>query len=76
MTLAPSGAKIQFIGGGASAPPLGVNMICAYTKTLAGHCSIESMRSSDYCYYHQKVVDGLIETDEQNAVLDLPTLKT
>lgn len=50
--------------------------MCEYTKTVAGHCNQQALRNNDVCYYHNKVREGLIETDEMAAIYDLPTIVT
>jgi hypothetical protein len=52
-----------------------MNWKCTYTRTYNGHCEQARARNNDtYCHYHQKVVDGLIEVDEQAAIRDLPAI--
>jgi len=47
---------------------------CEYRKTHSGFCEQEQATGRDVCYYHAKVVDGLIEADEAAAILDTPTI--
>lgn len=57
-------------------PRRGFNMDCIYSKTVSGLCPQPRTRESAFCYYHYKVVKGLIETDEKMALLELPTMKS
>lgn len=56
-------------------PRRGFKMYCIYDKTVAGHCAQTKTRGSVYCYYHNKVINKLIEVDERASVLALPTMK-
>jgi len=47
---------------------------CTYSRTHSGFCEQEKSRGREVCYYHSKVVDGLIEADEAAAILDTPTI--
>lgn len=50
--------------------------ICTYDKTVLGDCPQPILRSGDdLCYYHKKVVAGLIETAEDEVMRDMPTFK-
>lgn len=40
-----------------------MNIKCKHTRTYTGYCEQMSEKHSDYCYYHGKVVMGLIEPD-------------
>lgn len=50
------------------------NWNCTYSKTVSGNCDQAKTCSSDYCYYHDKVVEGHIEADEENALRDMPAI--
>lgn len=47
---------------------------CTYTKTYNGACDQPQERGSDKCYYHNKVANGLIDTDEQTVMREMPTI--
>lgn len=57
-------------------PRRGFKMDCIYDKTISGICPQHRTRNSAFCFYHAKVVKGLIETDEKMALLELPTIKS
>lgn len=38
-------------------------MNCQFTKTYNGRCEQDAEHLSDYCYYHKKVLAGMIESD-------------
>lgn len=40
-----------------------MNKNCTFSKTYTGTCDQRSVDSSEYCYYHNKVISGLIESD-------------
>lgn len=48
-------------------------MHCTYSKTVSGKCP-QYVFDSETCYYHTKVVSGLIETDERRVLMDSPTI--
>jgi len=37
---------------------------CSYTRTYIGHCDQLASGDGEYCYYHNKVAEGLIETSD------------
>jgi len=47
---------------------------CEYTRTVRGDCEQQKARGDRYCYYHQKVTNGLIEADETASLYDMPTI--
>jgi hypothetical protein len=38
-------------------------MNCKFTKTYNGRCEQTVMFGKDYCYYHSKVLAGIIDSD-------------
>jgi hypothetical protein len=38
-------------------------MNCKFTKTYNGRCEQSAGAGKDYCYYHSKVLAGIIESD-------------
>lgn len=38
-------------------------MDCQYTKTYNGRCEQSTTSGNDYCYYHRKVMAGIIDSD-------------
>jgi hypothetical protein len=50
------------------------NWVCSYTKTFNGSCDQPKARGESMCYYHLKVEQGLIETDEENVMRDMPSI--
>ena len=52
------------------------NWNCTYTRTISGSCDQQKSRGREQCYYHVKVVDKLIEADEESALREMPTIST
>lgn len=48
---------------------------CSYDETVMGNCPQQATNNSEYCYYHVKVVAGLIETAEDEVLRDMPDFK-
>jgi len=49
---------------------------CTYTKTHSGFCEQQKAVGSSNCYYHEKVEAGLIQTDEERVINDMPSIVT
>jgi hypothetical protein len=47
---------------------------CTYDKTYNGTCDQQRQVGKETCYYHTKVVAGLIEVDEDNVMLEMPAI--
>lgn len=48
---------------------------CIYDKTVMGNCPQQALPGNTVCYYHDKVLAGLIETAEDEVMRDMPTFK-
>lgn len=48
-------------------------MHCSYNKTYNGKCEQSAYLGEEHCYYHKKVIAGLIDSD---AVLSLRRSQT
>lgn len=54
---------------------------CDYTRTISGKCSQPPVSAAfrhtpdrTACYYHDRVLAGVIETDEAQSLLDMPVI--
>ena len=47
---------------------------CEYTKTYTGLCEQQKESGKSVCYFHAKVLEGLLESDPNSVMMEMATI--